>query len=192
VVHGTVWGLLILSLGFLRVLEAIPPAPLGLDKVSLVAKEVQNSRDCSGPGVPKAGSLLVDRFRFQPNKQTRVVLDATVFAPRHITIPVTFRWEYFRAPGWSGKWWNPDAWWHDTTDGRVSPVRGWGERGFQIQSCKRVFTGAHGPGLRALWRITFSTPGDRSGRASEGLLQTREYKVGRSYFWLSEGERPTW
>ena len=192
VVHSTVWAVLIMALGCLRVIEAIPPAPLGLNSVNLVAKAVDRSSDCSGPVVPKAGTFMIDRFRFEPNKQTRIVLDASVFAPRHITIPVTFRWEYFRPPGESGAWWNPDAWWHDTTDGRVSPVRGWDERGFSIQSCKRVFTGAHGPGLRALWRITFSTPGDRDGQANEGLLQTREYKVGRKYFWLSEGRRPSW
>jgi len=191
-VHLLVWATVIFSLVVLRVLEAIPPAPLALKDMALVAKTVDIPKGCSGPVIPKHGSLFWDQFRFPDNRRTRVVLDATVFAPRHVTIPVTFRWEYFHFPGWSGSWWDPGTWWHDTQDGRASSVSGWGEDGFAIQSCKRVFTGAHGAGMRPFWRITFSTPGDRSNREAEGLLETREYKLGRSYFWLSEGEVPSW
>ncbi len=186
------WAVVIFALVFLRVLEAIPPAPLALKEIHLSAKTVQSTKGCSGPVIPKSGSLLFDQFQFPDDRRTRVVLDATVFAPRHVTIPVTFRWEYFHFPGWSGTWWDPKNWWHDTQDGRASSVSGWGDNGFAIQSCKRVFKGAHGSGMRPFWRITFSTPGDRGNRESEGLLETREYKLGRTYFWLSEGVTPSW
>jgi hypothetical protein len=121
---------------------------------------------CAGSSIASASGPMGmwDSFRFANDRSTWVVLQAQVFSPRHMLVPVSIQWEYFSWPGLDGTWWNPNTWWQPAKGGRQIQVPGWEEEGFQIRSCKRVFSGGRGlDGMRRFWRVTVTTPGDQSG-----------------------------
>jgi hypothetical protein len=165
--RGWTWMALIAALSFLRWLEAIPPAPLALIDAKLEARHWDPAGGrCDGHVLESAGASLPiwDSFQFPEDRRTWVVLEAQVFSPRHMLVPVSIDWEYFSSPGVDGEWWNPNAWWHSVRGGRQIQVPGWEEEGFQVRSCKRVFSGGRGRrDMHRFWRVTVTTPGDQSG-----------------------------
>ncbi len=180
---GRVWVALLVGLVALRAMEAIPPAPLALMRQKLIAKKVGPRKlRCNGPSLEhiKEDLGVYERFQFPADRRTWLVHKAKIFSPRHMVVPVSVEWEYYQAPGWSGRWWDPGAYWHTVKGGRQVQVPGWDENGLMLRSCKRVFTGGSGRKLRKLWRITFSTPGDQSGLELLDLLATDVPMTGTS------------
>jgi hypothetical protein len=165
--RGWAWLMLTAALVFLRWVEAIPPAPLALIGADLEARARDDAGGrCAGSSIASASGPMGmwDSFRFANDRSTWVVLQAQVFSPRHMLVLVSIQWEYFSWPGLDGTWWNPNTWWQPAKGGRQIQVPGWEEEGFQIRSCKRVFSGGRGlDGMRRFWRVTVTTPGDQSG-----------------------------
>ncbi len=182
-IQGRIWVVMLLGLAALRWMEAIPPAPLALMRQKLDARRVgPRELRCFGRKLTRAKEDLVavKRFKFPADRRTWLVLKAKIFSPRHMVVPVSVEWEYFEAPSRGGRWWDPDAYWHEVKGGRQVQVPGWDENGIMLRSCKRVFTGGSGEELRKLWRITFSTPGDQSGLELMKLLSTDVPMTGTS------------
>jgi hypothetical protein len=181
--QSRVWLVLLVGMAGLRWMEAIPPAPLALKRQHIDARRVgPRELRCFGRKLPQIQKDygVVKRFKFPADRRTWLVLKAKIFSPRHMKVPVSVEWEYFEPPGSGGRWWDPDAYWHEAKGGRQVQVPGWDDNGIMLRSCKRVFSGGSGRSLKKLWRITFSTPGDQSGLELMKLLGTDVPMTGTS------------